>query len=216
MAENTTGNSANQQTLNQNILSKDHKRAKETIRNKIEEIEKMGGLVAAVESGWLHRKAIKFIEREQQMIADGTIKVVGRNYFRSPDLKLPEIWVHEYDDTLGMQMRDKLARLRMKRDNEKASQTIQALIQTCKRGDILVAAIGKPEFIKGDMVKEGAVVIDVGVNRLETGLVGDVDFEAAKEKASAITPVPGGVGPMTITMLLSNTVKSAKIAAGIK
>ena len=65
------------------------------------------------------------------------------------------------------------------------------------------------------MVKEGAVVIDVGVNRLEDGLCGDVDFEAVKEKASAITPVPGGVGPMTITMLLSNTVYSAKQTGNI-
>lgn len=80
--------------------------------------------------------------------------------------------------------------------------------------DILVAAIGKPEMVTADMVKEGAVVIDVGVNRVEDKLVGDVNFEAAKEKASAITPVPGGVGPMTIAMLLSNTVKSAKLSAG--
>jgi len=89
------------------------------------------------------------------------------------------------------------------------------LAEVCRRGDILVAAIGKPKMITSDMVKDGAVVIDVGVNRLETGLVGDVDFEAVKEKVSAITPVPGGVGPMTITMLLSNTVKSAKITAGL-
>jgi len=79
------------------------------------------------------------------------------------------------------------------------------------RADILVAAVGKPEMIKADMVKEGVVVIDVGVNRLEDGrLVGDVDFEGVKEKASAITPVPGGVGPMTITMLMRNTIEAAK------
>ncbi|MDI6891943.1 MAG: bifunctional methylenetetrahydrofolate dehydrogenase/methenyltetrahydrofolate cyclohydrolase FolD [Actinomycetota bacterium] len=77
--------------------------------------------------------------------------------------------------------------------------------------DVLVAAVGKPEMIKADMVKEGVVVIDVGVNRLEDGrLVGDVDFEGVKEKASAITPVPGGVGPMTITMLMRNTIEAAK------
>ena len=87
--------------------------------------------------------------------------------------------------------------------------------EVVKRADVIVAAIGKPKFITVDMVKEGAVVIDVGVNRTDDGLVGDVDFENVKEKASAITPVPGGVGPMTITMLLSNTVKSAKLAAGI-
>ncbi|WP_010284563.1 bifunctional methylenetetrahydrofolate dehydrogenase/methenyltetrahydrofolate cyclohydrolase FolD [Bacillus timonensis] len=80
------------------------------------------------------------------------------------------------------------------------------------QADILIAAVGKANFIPGDYIKEGAVVIDVGVNRLEeTGkLVGDVIFDEAKEKASYITPVPGGVGPMTITMLLHNTVQSAK------
>jgi methylenetetrahydrofolate dehydrogenase (NADP+)/methenyltetrahydrofolate cyclohydrolase len=86
-----------------------------------------------------------------------------------------------------------------------------------KRADIIIAAAGKPNTIKADIVKEGVVVIDVGVNRVEDPtkkqgyrLVGDVDFEAVKEKASLITPVPGGVGPMTITMLLYNTIESAK------
>ncbi len=85
-----------------------------------------------------------------------------------------------------------------------------------RRADILIVAAGKPKTITADMVKEGVVVIDVGVNRLETGLVGDVDFEAVKEKAKAITPVPGGVGPMTISMLMYNTVEAAKMQAGIK
>lgn len=85
-----------------------------------------------------------------------------------------------------------------------------------KRADILIVAAGKPKTITADMVKEGVVVIDVGVNRLETGLVGDVDFETVKEKAKAITPVPGGVGPMTIAMLMLNTVQAAKIQSGIK
>ena len=77
--------------------------------------------------------------------------------------------------------------------------------------DVVIAAVGQPEMIKGDWIKEGAVVIDVGVNRVgEKKLVGDVEFEAASRRASAITPVPGGVGPMTITMLLYNTVESAK------
>ena len=90
-----------------------------------------------------------------------------------------------------------------------------------KRADIVIAATGWPNTITADMVKDGVVVIDVGVNRVEDAtkkrgyrLVGDVDFEAVKEKASLITPVPGGVGPMTITMLLYNTVESAKRAAG--
>jgi len=84
-----------------------------------------------------------------------------------------------------------------------------------RRADILIVAAGKPKTVTADMVKEGVVVIDVGVNRLETGLVGDVDFEGVKEKAKAITPVPGGVGPMTIVMLMKNTVQSAKMHAGI-
>ena len=84
-----------------------------------------------------------------------------------------------------------------------------------KRADILIVAVGKPKAITADMVKDGVVVIDVGVNRLETGLVGDVDFDSVKEKAKAITPVPGGVGPMTITMLMVNTFESAKMHAGI-
>ncbi len=83
----------------------------------------------------------------------------------------------------------------------------------CLRADILVAAIGKAKMITGDMIKPGAVVIDVGINRLPDGkLCGDVDFESAKEVASFITPVPGGVGPMTITMLLANTLESAERA----
>jgi methylenetetrahydrofolate dehydrogenase (NADP+) / methenyltetrahydrofolate cyclohydrolase len=84
-----------------------------------------------------------------------------------------------------------------------------------RRADILIVAAGKPKTVTADMVKEGVVVIDVGVNRLETGLVGDVDFDSVKEKAKAITPVPGGVGPMTIAMLMYNTVKSAKLHGGL-
>lgn len=77
-------------------------------------------------------------------------------------------------------------------------------------GDILIVAIGRPNFVTADMVKPGAVVVDVGINRTDAGLVGDVDFAAVKEIASAITPVPGGVGPLTITMLLKNTLKAAE------
>ena len=78
----------------------------------------------------------------------------------------------------------------------------------CREADFLIAAIGKPRFVTRDMVKPGAVVIDVGINRTDDGLVGDVDFEAVKDLVSAITPVPGGVGPMTIAMLLDNTLKA--------
>lgn len=83
------------------------------------------------------------------------------------------------------------------------------LAEQVRRADIVIAAIGKAGFITADMVKEGAVVVDVGINRLENGkITGDVDFEAVKEKASYITPVPGGVGPMTITMLMKNTLRA--------
>jgi methylenetetrahydrofolate dehydrogenase (NADP+)/methenyltetrahydrofolate cyclohydrolase len=90
-----------------------------------------------------------------------------------------------------------------------------------KRADILIVAAGKPKYITADMVKDGVVVIDVGVNEIgrtaegKRILAGDVDFETVKEKAKAITPVPGGVGPMTITMLMMNTVRAAKLAAGL-
>ncbi|MDX6601044.1 MAG: methylenetetrahydrofolate dehydrogenase / methenyltetrahydrofolate cyclohydrolase [Solirubrobacterales bacterium] len=84
------------------------------------------------------------------------------------------------------------------------------LAATCRRADVLVAAVGVPRLLGGDAVKPGAVVIDVGVNRTDDGLVGDVDFEAAIEVAGAITPVPGGVGPMTVAMLLVNTLAAAR------
>ncbi len=96
----------------------------------------------------------------------------------------------------------------------------EKIIEHCRRADILVVAAGVAKYVKADWVKEGATVIDVGVNRIgmsDSGkaiLAGDVDFETVKEKAGLITPVPGGVGPMTITMLMKNTVKAAKIAAG--
>ncbi|MDP2953604.1 MAG: bifunctional 5,10-methylene-tetrahydrofolate dehydrogenase/5,10-methylene-tetrahydrofolate cyclohydrolase, partial [Chloroflexota bacterium] len=92
-----------------------------------------------------------------------------------------------------------------------------------RQADILVAAAGSPKMITADMIREGAVVIDVGVNRVDDPtkksgfrLVGDVDFDGVKEKAAAITPVPGGVGPMTITMLLVNTLRAARIASGLE
>jgi methylenetetrahydrofolate dehydrogenase (NADP+)/methenyltetrahydrofolate cyclohydrolase len=89
------------------------------------------------------------------------------------------------------------------------------LPEEVSRADILVAAVGVPELIKGAWIKPGTVVIDVGINRLPTGkLVGDVEFVAAAERASAITPVPGGVGPMTIAMLLANTLKNARALLG--
>lgn len=85
---------------------------------------------------------------------------------------------------------------------------------TTRQADILIVAIGRAKFVTAEMVKPGAVVIDVGINRTDAGLVGDVDFEAVKEVASQITPVPGGVGPLTITMLLHNTLAAARLQTG--
>jgi len=97
------------------------------------------------------------------------------------------------------------------------------LAEICRSADILIAAIGSPRFVKADMVRDGAVVIDVGINRVEDKetekgyrVVGDVDFESVMPKASLITPVPGGVGPMTIAMLMHNTVRAAKMRHGIE
>ena len=90
------------------------------------------------------------------------------------------------------------------------------LAEVCRRADILVAAVGRPNFVTADMVKDGAVVIDVGINRLESGkLCGDVKFDEVSEKAGYITPVPGGVGPMTIAMLMKNTLTAARIQNGV-
>ena len=88
------------------------------------------------------------------------------------------------------------------------------LAAVCRRADVLIAAVGRPRLVEGDWVKEGAVLIDVGINRTDDGLVGDVDFASAAARARLITPVPGGVGPMTIAMLLRNTVQAARAQAG--
>ena len=117
--------------------------------------------------------------------------------------------------------------LSQKAPNANATVTVchsrsKNLAEICRSADILIAAIGAPRFVKADMVREGAVVIDVGINRVEDKtaekgyrLVGDVDFDAVAAKASLLTPVPGGVGPMTIAMLMHNTVHAAKMRSGI-
>ncbi len=113
-----------------------------------------------------------------------------------------------------------------KRDGGNATITLchtrtKDMAEHCKRADIIIAAVGVAKLVTADMVKEGVVIIDVGVNRIgktasgKAILAGDVDFDSVKEKASVITPVPGGVGPMTITMLMKNTVQSAKMAANL-
>ncbi len=89
------------------------------------------------------------------------------------------------------------------------------LAEECRRADILIAAVGRPEMVRGDWIKPGAVVIDVGINRVDGKLVGDVCFAEAEQVASAITPVPGGVGPMTIACLLHNTLKAARMRRGL-
>lgn len=118
--------------------------------------------------------------------------------------------------------------LLQKKDGADATVTVchsrtKEIASITRQADILIAAIGKANYIKADMVKEGAVVIDVGVNRVEDAaspkgykLVGDVDFENVSKKVSAISPVPGGVGPMTIAMLMSNVIRAAKLSLGIK
>jgi len=113
-----------------------------------------------------------------------------------------------------------------KRESGNATVTIchtrtKDMAMHCRRADIIIAAVGVPKMLTADMVKDGVAIMDVGVNRIgktESGkakLAGDVDFDNVKEKASVITPVPGGVGPMTITMLMKNTLQSAKMAAGL-
>jgi methylenetetrahydrofolate dehydrogenase (NADP+) / methenyltetrahydrofolate cyclohydrolase len=88
------------------------------------------------------------------------------------------------------------------------------LAEVCRRADVLIAAVGVPGLVRGEWVKDGAVVIDVGINRTDEGLTGDVEFEGAAGRARLITPVPGGVGPMTIAMLLRNTLEAARVQAG--
>jgi methylenetetrahydrofolate dehydrogenase (NADP+)/methenyltetrahydrofolate cyclohydrolase len=90
------------------------------------------------------------------------------------------------------------------------------LPEICRTADILIVAIGKAKFLSADMVKPGATIIDVGINRTDAGLVGDVDFDSVKEVAAYITPVPGGIGPLTIAMLLKNTLLAAKLQAQSK
>jgi methylenetetrahydrofolate dehydrogenase (NADP+)/methenyltetrahydrofolate cyclohydrolase len=90
------------------------------------------------------------------------------------------------------------------------------LAEHCRRADVIIAAVGVPKLVTGDMVREGVTVIDVGINRTDQGLVGDVDFESVRPKARAITPVPGGVGQMTIALLLHNTLEAARKQAAVR
>lgn len=133
---------------------------------------------------------IKLLEHENIPIAGSNIVIVGRSKIVGRPL------------LLALLNRDATVTITHSKTKDLKSITSKA--------DILIVAIGKPHFITKDYVKDGAVVIDVGTNRVDGVLLGDVDFESVKEKTSFITPVPGGVGPMTIAMLLNNVVKSAK------
>ena len=124
------------------------------------------------------------------------VVVVGRSFLVGRPLAV----------MLGTKGRDATVTLAHSRTRE--------LPELCRSADILVAAVGKPAMIRADWVKPGATVIDVGINRTDDGLIGDVAFDEVSEVAGAITPVPGGVGPMTIAMLMSNTVKAAELARG--
>jgi len=139
------------------------------------------------------------------------------------DIKGKDVVIVNVDNMVGKPLASVLVQ-----DKDKARANVTLVYPTApdlaaytRRADVLVAAVNQPKFITGDMVKPGAIVLDCGSNFVEDPVtkkrktVGDVDFDAAKEKAEAITPVPGGVGPMLVTMLMANTVLSAKIAAGL-
>lgn len=105
------------------------------ILDEVDEIERRGGIVEVVASGWLHQKVVRHIEREQRLIENGEIKVVGRNYHRDPNLEMPDVRVHEYDENIAREMREKLAKLRERRDNDKVNRSLAALKEACRRGD---------------------------------------------------------------------------------
>jgi len=129
-------------------------KCEQMIIDEIDEIEKLGGLVEAVDKGWLHEKVMKYIQAEQAMIEDGTIKVVARNYFRDPNLKMPEIWVKEYDQKLADAMSAKLARIRSSRDNEKAQAALKALEDAKNSGENvmkLCVECARADVTKGEM-----------------------------------------------------------------
>ena len=114
----------------------------EKILDEVDDIERRGGIVEVVASGWLHGRVARHIEREQKMIANGDIKVVGCNYFRAADLKMPDIYVHQYDDSLGQRIRKKLDRVKKQRDNRAAMKSLDALKQACKRdGNVMAACV---------------------------------------------------------------------------
>ena len=143
---------------------------------------------------------VQLLDRSQISVAGQNVVVVGRS------------------DIVGKPMAMMLAQRQGSCGAEVANATVtiahsrtKDLASVCRMADCLIAAVGQPEMIRGEMIQPGAVVIDVGINRVNDKLVGDVAFEEAKAVAGAITPVPGGVGPLTIAMLLHNTLLAAKL-----
>jgi methylmalonyl-CoA mutase N-terminal domain/subunit len=126
----------------------------EKILNELDEIEKRGGIVEVVADGWLHKKVAAYIEAQQKQLDEGQIKVVGRNYHRAADPKMPEIAVHHYDEATGQQMRDKLAALRQRRNKSQVIKTLEALKQACRSdGNVFAACVdcARADVTEGEM-----------------------------------------------------------------
>ena len=143
---------------------------------------------------------VQLLHRYQISTAGKHVVVVGRSDIVGKPMAM---MLAQRDGSCGSEVANATVTL--------AHSRTEDLAKVCRTADILIAAVGVPEMIRGEMIREGAVVIDVGINRVEDRLVGDVHFEEASQVASAITPVPGGVGPLTIAMLLHNTVLAAKL-----
>ncbi|MCH1495355.1 MAG: bifunctional methylenetetrahydrofolate dehydrogenase/methenyltetrahydrofolate cyclohydrolase FolD [Rubripirellula sp.] len=143
---------------------------------------------------------VQLLHRYQISTAGKHVVVVGRSDIVGKPMAM---MLAQRDGSCGSEVANATVTL--------AHSRTEDLAKVCLTADILIAAVGVPEMIRGEMIRHGAVVIDVGINRVEDRLVGDVHFEEASQVASAITPVPGGVGPLTIAMLLRNTVLAAKL-----
>jgi methylenetetrahydrofolate dehydrogenase (NADP+)/methenyltetrahydrofolate cyclohydrolase len=143
---------------------------------------------------------VQLLGRCQISVAGKNVVVVGRSDIVGKPMAM---MLAQRDGSCGREVANATVTIAHSRTKD--------LAEVCRTADCLIAAVGQPEMIRGDMIRPGAVVIDVGINRVNDKLVGDVAFEEAKEIASAITPVPGGVGPLTIAMLLHNTLLAAKL-----
>lgn len=146
---------------------------------------------------------VQLLNRYQISVSGKNVCVVGRSDIVGKPMAM---MLAQKDGSCGPEVANATVTLAHSRTRD--------LVDVCRSADCLIAAVGRAEMITGEMIKPGAVVIDVGINRVDGKLVGDVAFDEAKEVASAITPVPGGVGPLTIAMLLHNTVMAAKIQSG--